>query len=176
MKTLFSALRSLLLLTAITGLVYPLLVTGLSKTLFAHQASGSLLRDATGKPIGSSLVAQEFHSPRYFWPRPSAAAFATVASGASNLGPTSQALKKVIAERAASLREAHGLPATAPVPDELVQASGSGLDPHISVVAARFQLQRVCAARGVEEARVAEMIGQGLVNVLELNVALDKLR
>lgn len=175
MKSLIHALRVFATLTAITGMVYPLLVTGLAEVAFPHQANGSLFTDANGKLIGSYLLAQDFKSDRYFWPRPSAGTFATVPSGASNLGPTSVALKQAIADRATALRKAHQLAGDAPVPDELVQASGSGLDPHISAEAARFQLKRVCAARGLDEARVSALIGDSLVNVLMLNRTLDTL-
>lgn len=175
MKTLLHALLTFATLTLITGVGYPLLVTGIARVAFAHQANGSLITSADGKLLGSELLAQEFKSPRYFWPRPSAAAFATVPSGASNLGPTSAALKLVISDRAAALRKAHNLPDNAPVPAELVQASGSGLDPHISADAARFQLKRVCTARGLDEALVSALIGDGQVNVLKLNQTLDTL-
>ena len=173
MNTSIHALRTFVTLTAITGIAYPLLVTGIAKVSFTHQANGSLIVTSNGQPIGSELLAQEFKSPRYFWSRPSAAAFATVPSGASNLGPMSTALKQAIADRASALRKAHNLPDNAPVPDELVQASGSGLDPHLSAEAAGFQLKRVCAARGLDESRVSALIGDGLVNVLALNRKLD---
>jgi potassium-transporting ATPase KdpC subunit len=175
MKALFSALRVFTVLTLITGVVYPLLLTGIAKTAFSRQANGSLLTNDHGQCIGSTLLAQEFKSPRYFWPRPSAGAFATVPSGASNLGPTSTALKDAISARAEALRKAHGLPADASVPEDMIQASGSGLDPHISNAAARFQVSRVCAARSIDATRVTALIGDGPINVLNLNIALDTL-
>ena len=121
MKTIFQALRLLLALTLLTGAVYPLLVTGLASALFPRQAGGSLVVDG-GKLAGSDLLAQKFESPRYFWPRPSAADYATVASGASNKGPTSADLVKTISER----RDKFGEKA----PGDLLTASASGLDPH----------------------------------------------
>lgn len=175
MKALFSALRVFTLLTLITGLAYPLLITGIAKLVFSRQANGSLIISDHGQCIGSELLAQEFKSPRYFWPRPSAGAFATAPSGASNLGPTSAALKDAISARAKALRQAHGLPADAFVPEDMIQASGSGLDPHISIAAVHFQLNRVCAARGIDAARVTALIGDGPINVLNLNMALDTL-
>jgi K+-transporting ATPase ATPase C chain len=173
MKTMHPALRSFAVLTAITGIIYPLLITGIAQLAFSRQANGSLVTGPNGHVIGSEWLAQEFTSPRYFWPRPSATSFATVPSGASNLGPSSHALQEAIASRATALRNAHHLPEDAPVPDELVQASGSGLDPQISASAARFQLKRVCAARGIDEARVSSLIGSKLVNVFALNRQLD---
>lgn len=180
------ALRIFAVLTVLTGVLYPLGVTAISQVAFHDQASGSVVT-ANGKPVGSSLLAQKFESPGYFWPRPSAADYGTVASGASNKGPISQALKDTLAERRAFLRKAHGLPADAPVPDELVTASGSGLDPHLSPAAARFQIQRIASARALNSQSLADLIrnqtegrqlgllGEPRVNVLSLNLALDKL-
>ena len=190
MKTFLQALRCFAVLALITGLVYPVITTGLATALFPHQAHGSVLKSADGKAIGSVLLAQEFKSPRYFWVRPSGGAFATVPSGASNLGPTSLALKQAIGERTNALRQAHGLSSDAAVPEELVQASGSGLDPHVSPEAAVFQVKRVCQARGWNEAKeqmVKKMIeavtefpqwgvfGEARVNVLKLNLEIDTL-
>lgn len=185
MHTLWISLRMLAALTVLTGLIYPLAVTGVAHLAMPAQAQGSIVRVA-GRPVGSVLLAQPTHQPRYFWPRPSAADYATVASGASNKGPTSQDLKTKIAERRVLLRQAHGLGATAPVPDELVLASGSGLDPHLSPAAAHFQSARVARARQrpITEIdaliqRVTEppqwgLLGQPRVNVLRLNLALDQ--
>jgi K+-transporting ATPase ATPase C chain len=188
MKTTFlPALRLFLALTLLTGIAYPLVVTGVARLCFPRQAGGSLLvRD--GKVIGSELLAQSFTNLNVFWPRPSGADFATVPSGASNKGPTSAELKKAIEDRAAQLRAAHGLAADAPVPADLLTASGSGLDPHLSPDAARFQIERVAKARGFDAAgrtRLARLVedhveppqlgflGESRVNVLKLNLTLD---
>ncbi|HMO65062.1 MAG TPA: potassium-transporting ATPase subunit KdpC [Verrucomicrobiota bacterium] len=184
MSTLLTALRLFLALTVLTGALYPLAVTGLASLLFPRQAAGSVVtRD--GRPVGSELLAQKFAGDRWFWPRPSAADFATVASGASNHGPTSSNLVAAVAARAAAFRAAHGLAADAPVPAELVFASGSGLDPHLSPDAARLQAGRVARARGLDPACVRALVeahiegpqlgvlGEPRVNVLRLNLALD---
>ena len=180
------ALRMFLVMTVLTGVLYPLGVTAISQAAFHSQANGSLV-GANGKAAGSELLAQKFESQGYFWPRPSAADYGTVASGASNKGPIAKDLQDKINERRAALRKAHGLAADAPVPDELVTASGSGLDPHISPAGARFQLARVAAARGMNPQSLADLItqltegrqlgvlGEPRVNVLKLNLALDAL-
>ena len=128
MKTIITSLRLFAALTVLTGLVYPLLVTAITQAAFPRQVQGSLAV-RHGGVVGSALLAQNFTNAIYFWPRPSAADFATVPSGAGNQGPTSAALKKTVEERAARLRSAHGLPTDAQVPPELLLASGSGLDP-----------------------------------------------
>jgi len=191
MKTTFlPALRLFLALTLLTGVAYPLAVTGVARLCFPRQAGGSVLgRD--GKVIGSELLAQSFTNMSVFWPRPSGADFATVPSGASNKGPTSADLKKAIEDRAARLRTAHGVTVGAPVPADLLTASGSGLDPHISPAAARFQLERVARARGFDEVRRQRLatlveqhveppqfgfLGEPRVNVLMLNLALAGVR
>ncbi|MEY4484658.1 MAG: hypothetical protein RL693_2110 [Verrucomicrobiota bacterium] len=186
MKTIFAALRVFIALTIVTGLAYPLAITVISHLAFPSQASGSVLTKDR-KTIGSELLAQEFTGPGYFWTRPSAGNFATVASGASNLGPTSAALRELIATRRKALQEAHDLPADAAVPDDLVTTSGSGLDPHLTPVAAKFQAGRVAKARHLSEDKVLELIkahtespqfgifGEARVNVLKLNLALDSL-
>lgn len=180
------ALRLLLVLTLLTGLAYPLTVTGLAQMLFPRQANGSLImRD--GKVLGSRLIGQPFRDPRYFWSRPSATAsvpYNGLASGGSNLGPTNPALRAAVARRIATLRAAD--PGnTAPVPVDLVTASASGLDPDISPAAAAYQAARVAHARGLQSARVQALIdastrgrqlgvlGEPRVNVLELNLRLD---
>jgi K+-transporting ATPase ATPase C chain len=189
MNLCLTALRLLLALTVLTGVVYPLAITGLARLAFARQAEGSPVR-VDGRVVGSALIAQRFTNALYFWPRPSAGDYAAVPSAASNLGPTSRLLLDTARRRAASLRLAHGLPADAPVPPELVLASGSGLDPHLSPPAARFQVARVARARGFNIARTAALarlveerieppqlgfIGPARVNVLRLNLALDQL-
>ncbi len=180
------ALLLLLVLTVITGVIYPLAVTGLAAVLFPHQAGGSiLLRD--GKPIGSSLIGQAFTEPKYFWSRPSATSpqpYNGLASGGSNLGPLNPALIDAVKARIDALHAAD--PGnTAPVPVDLVTASASGLDPDISLAAANFQSARVARVRGLNvrlvQALIAEhargrlfgWLGEPRVNVLELNLALD---
>ncbi len=183
------ALTMLLLLTLLTGLVYPLAVTGLAQLLFPNQANGSLIvRD--GKVIGSRLIGQYFDRPEYFWSRPSATApfpYNAAASAGSNLGPTNPALIEAVKARVAALRAAD--PGNdSPIPVDLVTASGSGLDPHISPAAALYQAKRVARARSLDEAVVRNLIadhteerqlrllGERRVNVLQLNLALDALR
>jgi K+-transporting ATPase ATPase C chain len=186
-STSLPALRLFALLTLLTGIAYPLAVTGVARLCFPRQAGGSLVvRD--GKAVGSELLAQSFTNMNVFWPRPSGADFATVPSGASNKGPTSADLKQAIEGRAAVLRAAHRFAGDAPVPPELLTASGSGLDPHISPDAARFQIERVAKARGFDAAgrtRLARLVedhveppslgflGEPRVNVLKLNLSLN---
>jgi potassium-transporting ATPase KdpC subunit len=183
------AVTLFLLLTLLTGIVYPLVVTGIAQLLFPHRAAGSLLtRD--GHAIGSELIGQSFSDPRHFWGRPSATTpqpYNGAASNASNLGPLNPALTDAIKARIATLRAAD--PGnTAPIPIDLVTSSGSGLDPHISVAAANYQAARVAHARGLPpervqtliaahtEGRLLGVIGEPRVNVLELNLALDALK
>jgi K+-transporting ATPase ATPase C chain len=180
------ALSMWLVLTLLTGVVYPLAVTGLAQLIFPHQANGSLIvRD--GKVIGSELIGQHFDGPKYFWSRPSATSpfpYNAAASSGSNLGPTNPVLIEAVKIRVAGLRAADpGNEAAAPV--DLVTASGSGLDPHISPAAALYQVKRVARARGLEENQVNELVvrftdsrqfgflGEPRVNVLKLNLALD---
>jgi len=187
MNVLRPALSLLLLLTLITGIAYPVAITAIAQWLFAAAANGSLI-ERDGKPIGSSLIGQPFANPAYFWSRPSATVpFAdnAAASGASNLGPTNPALVDAVKQRIARLRAAD--PGnTQPIPVDLVTASGSGLDPHISPAAAHYQARRVARARGrplgeVEalvaaaiEGRQLGVLGEPRVNVLKLNLALDQ--
>jgi potassium-transporting ATPase KdpC subunit len=182
------ALLMLVVLSVLTGLVYPLVVTGLAQVFFPHQANGSIVVQ-NGKPVGSALVGQPFDDPRYFWPRPSATTpfpYNAAASGGSNLGPTNPALLEAVRARIAALRTAD--PGNAnPVPVDLVTASGSGLDPHISPAAALFQVKRVARVRGLPESAVRDLLlrhveprqfgilGEPRVNVLGLNLALDAL-
>ena len=173
-------------LSVLTGLVYPLATTGIAQAAFPHQAAGSLIvRD--GKPVGSSLIGQNFSDPKYFWGRPSATGPMpnnASASGGSNLGPLNPALADAVKGRIEALRAAD--PGNiAPVPVDLVTASGSGLDPHISVAAALYQAARVAKARGQSPAQLQALIaqhregprfgflGEPRVNVLQLNLALD---
>jgi len=183
-KLILQSLRQTLIWTAVTGIAYPLAVTVIAQFAFKSQAEGSQVT-RNGQLVGSSLLAQQFTGSTYFWPRPSAGAYGTMPSGASNSGPTSAALQTNVTNNLKSLRDAHKLTADAPVPADLVYASGSGLDPHISPEAALFQVARVAAARGVPEAKVRELavrftesrqlgvLGEPRVNVLLLNLALD---
>ena len=187
------ALVSFIALSVITGLAYPLLITGLSKVIFPRQAAGSLIH-VDGKVIGSELIGQSFASPKEFWSRPSATVDANgkplpyngANSGGSNLAPSNPDLKKAVEERIAALRAADP-DTTGPVPVDLVTTSASGLDPHISPAAAAYQVHRVAKARGLDEARVRDLVaahtegaqlgvlGDARVNVLKLNLALDGL-
>jgi K+-transporting ATPase ATPase C chain len=189
MTYLRPALVMLILLTLITGIAYPLLTTGLAQLLFPAAANGSLLyRD--DKAVGSALIGQNFTRADYFWGRPSAtgdSAYNPLASAGSNLAATNPALDKAIAERAAQLRQAN--PAmSGPIPVDLLTASASGLDPQISIAAAQYQLARVAAARHLPPEQIAKLIedntdratpnfmGESVVNVLKLNLALDALK
>jgi K+-transporting ATPase ATPase C chain len=181
-----AALGALLCFTALTGFVYPLVVTGLAQLAFPHRAGGSLI-EVDGRVVGSELLGQPFSGPRYFWSRPSATApaYNGAASAGSNLGPTNPALAERVAATVAALRAAHS---DAPIPVDLATASASGLDPHISPAAARYQVARVARERGLAETEVARLVaehtaarqlgilGEARVNVLQLNLALDRLR
>lgn len=186
MKNILTALRLLLLFTLISGVAYPCLMLAAGKTLFPVQAAGSLLyRD--GAIVGSALLAQKFSEPKYFWPRPSPADYATLPAGASNQSPTAKALQAAVADRRAAWERAG-----ANVGREMLFASGSGLDPDISPASAVAQIPRILKARGLDgmpdgagklKNLVAELtherdlgfLGQERVNVLRLNLALDEL-
>jgi K+-transporting ATPase ATPase C chain len=188
-KLIIQSIRQTLVWTVITGMLYPLVMTVLLQLAFPHQAGGSLI-ERNGKIVGSEFMAQQFTGTGYFWPRPSAATYGTGPSGlnagsGSNLGPTSAQLQTNVRNNAKALRDAHKLPADAPVPADLVYASASGVDPHISPEAARFQVARVAAARSAGEDAVRALVeksieppqwgflGEARVNVLLLNNALD---
>lgn len=189
MKILFPCFRLFLVLLILTGVIYPLTVTAIAQLVFHSQAEGSL-KIRSGKSVGSALLSQKTENPKYFWPRPSAGDYATLPSGASNLGPSSDALKKAIADRAAKLRNANNLSADFPLPDDMITTSASGLDPHISPAAARMQIARVAKARGFDAEQKEKLatlvenqiegpqlgfLGEPRVNVLLLNLALDEL-
>ncbi len=181
-----AALVSLAVLTLVTGIVYPVVVTAIAQLVFPHQANGSLIvKD--GKVVGAALIGQPFDDPKYFWGRPSATSpfgYNAASSSGSNLSPTNPTLVKSVQERVDALRAADP-DNRAPVPVDLVTASGSGLDPHISPAAALYQVNRVAKARKVDPASVRELVerhtegrqfgflGEPRVNVLALNLALD---
>jgi len=183
LNTLRPALVFGLGMTVLLGIAYPLGLTGVAQIVAPRQANGSLIAGKDGQVIGSSLIGQSFSEPKYFWSRPSAAGregYDATASSGSNLGPTSKALMERLRQDVEKYKVG-----TAPVPPELVTASGSGLDPEISPAAARYQIPRVAAARGKTEAEIGALVeaqisgralgilGEPTVNVLRLNLALD---
>ena len=190
-KLILQSVKQLILWSVVTGAVYPLVVTVLCQVMFHDQANGSLvMRD--GKLIGSALLAQQFQGSNYFWPRPSACTYGSspggiVASSGSNLGPTSGALQTNVNNNASAFISGNNLPTNTAVPADMVFASASGLDPHISPESARLQIARVAASRGLSQDKVKDLVekfveppqwgflGQSRVNVLLLNVALDQL-
>jgi potassium-transporting ATPase KdpC subunit len=184
---LLPALRMLIVLSILTGIVYPYLVTGVAQVAFPRAANGSLIVD-NGKALGSSLIGQPFDDPKYFWSRPSATSpqpYNAAASSGSNQGPRNPALADAVTGRIKALRDADP-DNNAPVPVDLVTASGSGLDPDISVAAADYQINRVAKARGISEDKVRALVaenkngrtfgilGEPRVNVLKLNLSLDR--
>jgi K+-transporting ATPase ATPase C chain len=186
--TVRPALVLLFLLSLLLGVAYPLAVTGVAQVAFPRQANGSLI-ERNGQIVGSALIGQPFDDPRYFWGRPSATgpAYNGGASTGSNLGPSNPALAEAVKGRLEALKAADpGNPA--PVPVDLVTASGSGLDPHLSPAAALYQVRRVARERGLDEVRVRELVeaklerralgvlGEPVVNVLDLNLALDAIK
>ena len=187
-KELRPAALAFLVLTLLTGIIYPLIVTAFAQ-LFPNKAAGSVI-EVNGKAVGSELIGQPFTDPKYFWSRPSATSpqpYNGASSSGSNLGPTNKALAEAVADRIKALREAD--PGNnAPVPADLVTASASGLDPHISPQAAQYQVSRVAKARGMEEGKIGSLVeqyteprtlgvlGEPRVNVLGLNLALDALK
>jgi K+-transporting ATPase ATPase C chain len=192
MKEFFSHIRSAVVSTLVLAAVccglYPLIVFGISQVLFRDRANGSLITGADGSVRGSKLLGQAFTDPKYFHPRPSAAGngYDASSSGGSNLGPTSKKLKDAIQQRIKLYRAENGLNETEPVPADAVTASGSGLDPHISLRNAELQIPRVAEARGLSEDKIRELVqrntagrdlglfGEAGVNVLQLNLALDE--
>jgi K+-transporting ATPase ATPase C chain len=184
-----SAVLMTIVMTVLTGIVYPLVVTGIAQAGFARQANGSLI-ERDGKAVGSALIGQPFSDPKYFWSRPSATGpvpYNAGASSGSNQGPLNPALADAVKGRIEALQKADPENKT-PVPVDLVTASGSGLDPHISPAAAEYQIARVARARGVDVDRIRALVnahtegrqlgflGEPRVNVLELNLALDALK
>ena len=186
-KHLKPAVILFVILTVLTGVIYPAVVTGLAQLLFPSQANGSLITGIDDKPIGSSLIGQPFSSPGHFWGRPSATApfpYNAGASSGSNLGPTNPALVDAVKARIEVLKAADP-DNKAPIPVDLITASGSGLDPHISPAAAVYQINRVAKIRHIKqeklralveantEARQWGFLGEPRINVLTLNLALD---
>jgi len=187
MKELKPAVLLLIVFTIICGGIYPAIVTGIAQTVFPHQANGSFIKDNSGQVVGSSLIGQPFSEPKYFWPRPSLTSdfpCNPTASSGSNSGPTNPVYLETVAGRINNLRAA-GL--TGPIPADLVQASASGLDPHITPEAALVQIPRVAKERGLNkewlkklvdahsEDRQLGIFGDRRVNVLALNLDLDRL-
>jgi potassium-transporting ATPase KdpC subunit len=188
MKIIRPALVSLIVFTILTGLIYPLAVTGLAQLIFPIQANGSIMMK-NGKPVGSTLIGQAFDDPKYFWGRLSATTpfpYNSAASSGSNLAQTNPTLLENAKSLIAALKGADPQ-ASASVPADMATASGSGLDPHISPAAAAYQVQRVARLRGIDEAKVSALVaantegrqfgilGEPVVNVLKVNLALDEL-
>lgn len=189
-KLVSKAFLLLLLMTLLTGIIYPLTVTGLAQVIFPQQANGSLVY-VDGKPAGSALIGQSFAEPKYFHSRPSAAGkdgYDAAASAGSNLGPTNQTLLDGVAKQLEQVRSENGLSQGSSVPADLVTASASGLDPHISPEAALLQVSRVAKARQLPERKVRDLVekhverpqlgllGESRVNVLKLNLSLDEIK
>jgi len=196
LKQFRPAIVALVILTVITGLIYPLVVTGIAQVVFPYQANGSIILGKDGKPLGSALIGQQFDDPKYFWGRLSATgpvpytafnADKLTGSSGSNYGPLNPALKDAVQARIDALKQAD--PGnTKAIPVDLVTASGSGLDPQISPAAADYQVSRVAKARGMDETKLSALVaqytegrtlgflGEPRVNVLQLNLALDGLK
>jgi K+-transporting ATPase ATPase C chain len=185
MKEFKPAILLFIVFTIICGGIYPAVVTGVAQAVFPKQANGSLLTDKSGKEIGSSLIGQPFSDPKYFWPRPSASSdfgYNPMGSGGSNTGPTNSDFIKTVGDRVKALRDTG---VTGSVPADLVEASASGLDPHISPESAQLQIPRVAKARSISaqelnkivaastDGRQFGFLGEPRVNVLELNLKLD---
>jgi potassium-transporting ATPase KdpC subunit len=180
------AITVFVLLSVITGVIYPLIVTGIAQMVFPHQANGSLI-EKDGVIVGSELIGQQFDDPKYFWGRLSAAGYNAALSSGSNYGPMNPALLDSVQARIDTLKTADP-ENTLPIPVDLVTASASGLDPHISVASALYQVSRVASARGLDEADIVALVdqytegrqfgflGEPRVNVLLLNLALDGLQ
>jgi K+-transporting ATPase ATPase C chain len=186
MKEIRTAFLVILVFSLLLGVVYPLLLTGIGQLVFPWRANGSLL-SVGGRVVGSELLGQSFSSARYFHGRPSPSGYDAMISGASNLGPSNPTLLRSVLERIEHVRLKNGLSSTTPIPADLVLASGSGLDPDISLEGALLQIDRIAAARGLDVRAVRDLVvrmevspflgafGEPRVNVLRLNLALDGL-
>lgn len=186
MKKMWQNIRMYLWMTALTGLIYPLFITGIAQLTMKKKAGGNFIV-SNDKIIGAALIGQKFESDKYFWPRPSAIDYNPLPSGGSNLGPTSAALKKAVDERKQKIEKSSNFH-NENIPTELLFASGSGLDPHISVDTAYFQIGRIAKARNMDNKDITHLIdhmtikrtfgflGDPHVNVLMLNIALDDLK
>ena len=186
MRYLKQAILAFSVLAILCGLMYPLFITGLSQFLFPQKANGSIITSGN-KAVGSGLIGQQFNSPKYFHGRPSGTepAYNASSSAGSNLGPTNAHFLEAVKKRVEEVRNANGLPANTPIPADLVSASASGLDPHISIESAVLQVRRIAKERGVPESEIEKMVrlhieqplgvlwGEPRVNVLKLNLALD---
>lgn len=186
MRYFKQAILAFCVLAILCGLMYPLFITALSQFLFPQKANGSIIT-SDNKAVGSGLIGQQFNSPKYFHGRPSATepAYNASSSAGSNLGPTNAHFLDEVRRRVVEIRNENGLPANTPIPADLVLASASGLDPHISVASTMLQVRRIAKERGVPEAEIEEMVrrhieqpllgiwGEPRVNVLKLNLALD---
>lgn len=186
LSSIIRALKLVLLMTFLTGIAYPLIMTVIAQVIMHHNAQGSLVR-YKDKIIGSYLIGQTFTKDNYFWSRPSATDYNTLPSGGSNLGPTSKKLKELVKQRQEHLGKAHSQALIEEIPGDMLYASGSGLDPDITVKSAMFQLSRVAKANNIDQESLKALIlklsktyipflGPLRVNVLELNIALDELR
>jgi K+-transporting ATPase ATPase C chain len=184
------AIRFLLAMTILTGIIYPFFMTGVAQLIFPSKANGSLITK-NGKIVGSELIGQKFDSSIYFWSRPSAIDYNPMPSGASNLGPTSEKLKEQVKERRLLFATSNTIADTSVIPTEMLFASASGLDPHISPEAALLQLNRVAMARNLSDAQIQQVVqliknetkglqffrfGDPRINVFELNLALDSIK
>lgn len=189
MKNLWDSLKVFLFLTLITGIVYPLIITGVAQFTMKQKADGGFI-SVDRKIVGAELIGQKFENNKYFWSRPSAVDYNPLPSGGSNLGPTSTTLKKAVEDRKAVILKSQTIPEGTQIPSELLFASGSGLDPHISPAAAHFQIPRIIKARSWNDNKVNEItklvdqmteksffafLFPPRVNVLKLNLALDEL-
>lgn len=183
MNKVWNNMRMFVWMTVLTGLIYPLLITGIAQLTMKQKADGGFI-SFKDKVVGASLIAQKFESDRYFWGRPSAVDYNPLPSGGSNLGPISTELKKIVADRKEKFLKSG---TSKDIPSELLFASGSGLDPHISLETAYFQMERIAKSRGLEDQEIKTLIdkmainptlgfiGNSHVNVLQLNMALDEI-
>jgi|688.fasta_scaffold16775_8 K+-transporting ATPase ATPase C chain len=191
MNIVWKSLKMFLWMTLLTGVLYPLLITLIAQFTFPEQSQGQFLT-RENKIVGSKLIAQKFENPKYFWPRPSAIDYQPLPSGGSNLGPTSATLKQLVEKRSAHLMQTHSIHDSDRIPSELVYASGSGLDPHLTPAAAQFQIDRILKARNLDPSKGREkllklieqlteerrfgFLGEPVVNILQLNLALDEIQ